>query len=123
MTLTGFVGPKGRSFVAWLPMHPVIRPTHPKNPLKKGTGTSGNVVLRAWDGVGLGASPLFQRTAKGHGRLQLGELLGLLFGGEEPIRVSQVDLLADAGGQFADLLVFRVAAGTFQELARQDDEP
>ena len=30
------------------------------SPLKKGTGTSGNVVLRAWDTVGLGASPLFQ---------------------------------------------------------------
>ena len=31
--------------------------------LKKGTGTSAHVVLRAWNGVGLGARPLFQRTA------------------------------------------------------------
>ena len=41
--------------------------------LKKGTGTSGNAVLRTGKGVGLGASPLFQRAV----RLRLGRFLSL----------------------------------------------
>ena len=39
-----------------------------RGPLKEGTGTSGNLVFRVWNGVGLGAGPLFQRAQQGGAR-------------------------------------------------------